>query len=61
MSNPLPEDIKKRAERKCREFYAYLEVLDPGTVIEAEGRVLVLVRDRATHLPLWLEIQEAKT
>lgn len=55
MASRLPEDIKKRATEKCRE-YAYLHVQDPGTVIRIDGRVLVLVLDDKQR-PLWLEVK----
>jgi len=55
VATPLPDDLKKRAQEKCRN-YLNIEVLDPGTVIEADGKVLVLVRDKITGNPLWLEI-----
>ena len=53
MVYPLPEDIKKRAEKKCRD-YPYLKVVDPGTVLHIEGKMLVLVVDEKQR-PLWLE------
>ena len=55
MPTPLPDDIKKRAEKKCRD-YSNIEVVDPGTMIRADGKMLVLVLDKITHSPLWLEI-----
>jgi hypothetical protein len=53
MSDPLPEEIKKRitaiAEAKD------LKVQDPGTVWRSkEGAVWVFCVDKATDIPVWL-------
>jgi hypothetical protein len=55
MANPLPEDIKKRALKRCTGDLAYLQVQDPGTWIEANGKVLVMVLDQKKH-GLWIEV-----
>jgi hypothetical protein len=57
MASPLPKDVKGRAEKKCAKA-SNIEVLDPGTVWKAEGRTLVLVKDKVTGLTLWLEVPE---
>ncbi len=56
MSFPLPEDLKKRAEKKCANN-PNLEIQDPGTVYTApDGRVFVVVIDKVTGVPLWVQV-----
>jgi hypothetical protein len=55
MADPLPEDLKKRAVKKCTKDYPYLTVQDPGTVWRANGKVLVYVLD-TNKRGLWLEV-----
>jgi hypothetical protein len=56
MANKLPEDVKKRAEKKCADR-PHLEIQDPGTVYTAkDGRVFVFVVDKITGVPLWVEV-----
>ncbi|MGH9687331.1 MAG: hypothetical protein ACRD5K_09590 [Candidatus Acidiferrales bacterium] len=54
MAYALPEDIEKRAAEKLR-HYPYLELQDPGTVLQVDGKVLVFVLDQERR-PLWLEV-----
>jgi len=51
----LLPDIKVRAEKKCTGDLAYLKVLDPGSQIEIDGKVQVLVQDQKNHL-FWIEV-----
>jgi len=37
--------------------YENLEVLDPGTIYEIEGKILVAVQDRQTGILLWLDLK----
>lgn len=37
--------------------YENLEVLDPGTIYEIEGKILVAVQDRQTGTLLWLDLK----
>jgi len=55
MAIPLTEELKRRAEKRCAD-YKHLELYDPSTVLTAEGRTLVLVKDKPTGLPVWLEL-----
>ena len=56
MADPLPEDIKKRAEQLYG-AYKHLEVQDPGTIYPTpDGKTLVMFRDKITGLGLWLEV-----
>jgi hypothetical protein len=56
MASALPEDIKKRAEKKCADN-PNLVIQDPGTVYTtSDGRVFVFVVDKASHSPLWIEM-----
>jgi hypothetical protein len=52
---PLPQDVKSRAEEKCKEGYPYLTVQDPGTIWQVDGRILVYVLDQNKR-GLWLEV-----
>lgn len=56
MAHPLPPEIKKRAEEMCAKD-ENLEVLDPGTIYEIEGKILVAVQDRQTGILLWLDLK----
>jgi hypothetical protein len=55
MSLPLPEDIKKRIQEiAAKKGY---EVRDPGSFFTAkDGKVWVLVVDKATDAPLWVSV-----
>jgi hypothetical protein len=55
MAYPLSADIKQRAEKLCA-GYENLELPDPGTLFEADGRIFVAVKERKTGLVLWLEV-----
>jgi hypothetical protein len=55
MPYPLREDIKERALKKCTGDLAYLQVQDPGSAMEIDGRVWVLVLDQKKH-QLWIDV-----
>jgi hypothetical protein len=55
MPHPLREDIKERALKKCTGDLAYLQVQDPGSTIEVDGRVWVMVMDQKEHR-FWIEV-----
>ena len=58
MSLPLPEDIKKRIQEiAAKKGY---EVRDPGSFFTAkDGKVWVLVVDKATDASLWVSVSVA--
>ena len=54
--NPLPEDVKKRAE-KIAEKKGW-SVQDPGTVwISRNGNKWVFAVDKATDSPVWIRME----
>lgn len=55
MAIPLPQDVKNRAEEKCKKDYPYLTVPDPGTIWPVDGKILVFVLDQNKR-GLWLEV-----
>jgi hypothetical protein len=55
MPHPLREDIKERALKKCTGDLAYLQVQNPGSTIEVDGRVWVVVMDQKGHR-FWIEV-----
>ena len=60
MPHPLPDDVKKRAEKKCADRYQYFEVQDPGHVwTSPSGKMFVFVVDNRTSSPNWIEVPKS--